>query len=91
MGRQKMVLAEVDLFCPCCEESGNLWVSPTYFYRVECKMCGKKWAYNELNKICTKLVQKAKSDRSFQWWADCLKIQMQHMINPFTGKCYAKT
>ena len=86
-----MALAQIDLICPDCKEGGDLWISPHKFYNVECRKCGKEWEYNELNKICTRLAQKAKEDRSFQWWADCLKIQMQYMINPFTGKNYAKT
>ena len=86
-----MALVQVDLFCPYCEENGDLWISPTYFYEVECKRCGKEWGHNELNEICTMLIKKAERDRSFQWWADCLQIQMQYMFSPFTGKCYAKT
>ena len=84
-----MALAQVDLICPHCKESGDLWVSPRKFYSVECRECGRRWDYKELNEICMRLIQKARSDRKFQWWAECLKIQMQHTINPFTGKCYA--
>jgi len=84
-----MALVQVDLFCPHCKESGDLWTSPTHFYEVECKICGRKWEHNELNEICTMLIKKVERDRGFQWWADCLKIQLHYTINPFTGKCLA--
>ena len=86
-----MALTQIDLICPDCKVGGSLWISPREFYNVECRTCGRKWGRDELNEICTRLAQKAKVDRNFKWWADCLRIQMQHMINPFTGKSYAKT
>ena len=86
-----MALTQVDLICPHCKENGELWVSPRDCYRVECRECGKKWEHNELNEICTMLIKKAESDRSFKHWTDCLRIQMQHMIDPYTGKCYVTT
>lgn len=91
LGGREVVLIQIDLFCPHCKENGDLWTSPREFYRVECKICKRKWEHNELNKICLMLVKKAKRDRSFQHWAECLRIQLQHTINPFTGRYYAKT
>ena len=82
-----MLDPDIELFCPNCK--GDLWISPREFYRVECMLCGGKWEDNELREICFRLIQKARADRSFQHWAVCLRIQMQHTINPFTGRCYA--
>lgn len=84
-----MALTQVDLFCPHCKENGDLLISPRYFYKVECKKCAREWGHYELNEICLMLNRKAESDRSFQHWAGCLRILMQHTINPFTGRCYA--
>lgn len=84
-----MALGKVDIFCPDCKGGGGLWVYPRRFFEVECRNCKKKWEYHELKEICAMLAKKAESDRSFQHWAVCLRIQMQHTINPFTGKCYA--
>ncbi len=83
-----MALPKVDLFCPNCKENGALWVYPRQDFEVKCRGCGKKWEYNKLKEICMIMIQKASEDRRFQWWADCLRIQMQHTINPYTGKCY---
>jgi hypothetical protein len=84
-----MALKPITIFCPNCCKDDDLWISPREYYKVECKSCGRKWERNELNEICTKLVNKAKTDRKFQWWSECLRIQMQHTINPFTGNTYA--
>ena len=64
-----MALNQIDLFCPHCKENGDLWISPTHFYKVECKICGRKWEYHKLNEICTMLCKKTRADRSFQWSA----------------------
>ena len=82
------MLVAVALFCPHCKEGGGLWVSPRELFRVKCKVCKEEWEHNELNEICWKLLKKAESDRKFQWWASCLRIQMQYTINSFTGRCY---
>lgn len=84
-----MALKPIELFCPKCKENGALWIYPREFYRVKCEACGREWEKNEINEICTKLIKKAESNRMFRHWAGCLRIQMQHTINPFTGRCYA--
>lgn len=59
-----MALPKVDLFCPhCSKESGDLWENPRRFFEVECRNCKKKWDYNELNEICTKLIRKEKRNQ----------------------------
>ena len=83
-----MALKQIDLFCPDCKEQGKLWITPKDFYRVNCEKCGMEWEHNELNEICWKLIKRAESDRKFQWWSACLRIQMQHNINPVTGRSY---
>ncbi|KKM80208.1 hypothetical protein LCGC14_1342220 [marine sediment metagenome] len=84
-----MLDPNMKLFCPNCKEKGVLWVRPRLCYRVECEVCGGKWENNELREICFRLIEKARADRMFQHWAVCLGIQMQHTINPYTGRCYA--
>ncbi len=84
-----MALKEIKLFCPDCKENGRLWVNPRLCYQATCEVCGGKWEYHKIKAICHKLIRKAESDKSFQHWANCLHIQMQHTINPMTGRTYA--
>ncbi len=84
-----MALPQESLFCPDCMESGELLINPRNYYEVSCTTCGQKWEHNELNGICHRLINRAESDRSFKHWAACLRIQMQHTINPNTGMTYA--
>ena len=82
-------MRDENLFCPVCKESGDLWIYPTKFYEVACERCGCKWERDKLVRICTRLIKRAEEKRSSQHWAACLRIQMQHTTNPFTGKCLA--
>lgn len=84
-----MPLPNIELFCPNCKECGDLWESPRLHFETTCKTCGQKWEKIELKEICYRIIKKAEADRSSQHYAGCLRILMQHTINPFTGRTYA--
>ena len=81
-----MPLPNIELFCPHCKERGKLWENPRLYFEMT---CGRKWEYIELKEICYRIIHKAESNRSSQHYAACLRILMQHTINPFTGRTYA--
>jgi len=84
-----MILSPEYLFCPYCKEAGDLWISPRHHYDANCKRCGHVWENNELKEICIKIIHRAEMQRSSEWYAACLRIQMQYMTNPFTGEYLA--
>jgi uncharacterized protein YbaR (Trm112 family) len=75
-----------DLFCPHCKNDGDLWISPTRNYEVTCKKCKRVWGRAELSEICIMVGKRAEEVARFQYWAACLRILMQHTINPYTGR-----
>lgn len=84
-----LLLRDEDLFCPACRGGGDLWVSSADPREVNCKECRKKWNHAELKAICRRLIKRAKEANGDQHRAACLRILMQHTINPFTGRCLA--
>lgn len=79
------VIAET-LFCPDCGNE-DLWSDDSVLCVTSC-WCGGQWESNELHRICTELVSRARTIRMSQHYAQCFRILLRHMFNPFTGECY---
>ncbi len=82
-----MAIITETLFCPDCGNE-DLWSDDSVLCVTSCRECGGQWERNELHRICAGLVSRSRTNRMSQYCAQCFKILLRHMFNPFTGECY---